>query len=92
MLIQVNQEHIDKGVVGSVSECPVALAVKEHSGCDRVVANPSYIMVANKGVREGVRGKFIKSTVKTPSVVASFIDNFDRYYKVEPFEFELEDI
>ena len=84
ILIAVTQDHIDNGVVGSASRCPVSLAVKDRSGCDRAVSNPSFIM----GLKSG-RTRF---TVETPSVVIDFIGEFDREHKVEPFTFELEDI
>jgi hypothetical protein len=76
MLINVTQEHIDKGKRGSVIFCPVARAVREVFG-DGVVASGAGILI--KGYHHHV-----------PHIVQEFMQNFDTTKPVKPFSFELE--
>lgn len=79
MLIEVTQDDIDKGKVGSCKECPVALAV------NRVIA-PGYCTVGTSGIWTYSNPGRIYST---PGVVVRFIKHFDRTREGKPFTFEL---
>lgn len=91
MLVKVTQEHIDKGrknqednfVTDFSENCPVSLALKE----------TFKVYIAKSSNASLTVGEFPEDslifTVPTPSIVAHFINMFDDYIDVEPFEFEL---
>lgn len=77
--IQVTQQHIDKGVRGSCSSDPIALAMRD-AGLDRPWASPGHL-----AWREQFRDYF----VDPPKSVIDFMGDFDNGKDVEPFEFEV---
>lgn len=84
MLIKVTQEHIDKGTP-TCSNCPVALAIKEHIDCNiALVVGPTFISMRH------ITRQNCYWEGDTPEVAAAFICNFDGKQPVEPFEFELD--
>lgn len=82
MKIKVKKKHIDDGEIGSVCNCPIALALKDHFGFtpeyDGVDVGKEYICFNN-----------ITLTEKVPARVKRFIENFDTNKKVKPFEFTI---
>lgn len=88
IIVNVTQEHIDRGKRKSCEHCPIALAVLETlelsqdgpGGALLGVAD-SYVCFYNKDSYQS----------KLPPVAADFIDAFDRDKGfVYPFSFELE--
>ena len=77
-LIEVTQEHIDKGRVHDGFRCPVAAAVKEATGEKWQVA-PLWLRPARGG-----------PTVWAPRSVVAFVRRFDRGEPVKPFRFWFE--
>lgn len=75
--VHVKQKHIKRGVYGSCSRCPIALAVKERIGRRNVWAAPRCIQIGEK------------TFVTPPKSVDTFIKRFDNYLKVNPFSFKL---
>lgn len=76
MKIVVRQEHIDKGIRGSGSCCPLALACKEALKRDDIEVGRSHVKVGD--------GWF-----HLPLLAVSFVANFDsRHPNVAPFEFD----
>lgn len=75
---KVTQEHINRGVRGSVCNCPIALALRE-AGILAEVRNRGYI---NAGKVNGV----------VDPVAQSFIISFDTYGPgmVQPFELKVD--
>lgn len=74
--VNVTQECIDQGLKNDPWHCPIACAL-----IDAGVQNPSvsavYIVIPG-------------TVIKPSEEVKTFIDHFDKYEHVEPFEFELE--
>ena len=98
MKIKVTKQHIEDGVVDSVMDNPVALAMGEHF---------DYVAIGDEDCIVGTRyfGKHIWSeTYELPEKVWTFLEKFDNEEfvrgftfdldckgdPVEPFEFELE--
>jgi hypothetical protein len=75
MLVQVRQEHIDKGNRGDARLCPVALAIKD-CGLKQVICGLA--TVETKGC-----------SFRLPSGIGAIIHNFDMGMGMKPFEFEL---
>lgn len=80
MIIKVQWNHIDLGIVGEATHCPIAAAM-EDAGLRHALAGASLLMWRDH--RGGRR-------VKHPKEVRGFIRRFDAGEPVEPFEFELE--
>ena len=78
MIIRVTQEHIDKGIRGSCTKCPIALALID-AGLD----NPS---VGVYYMRGGGRHLF-----GCPQIIKNFMTLFDNGAYAAPFEFEIPD-
>ena len=80
MRIQITQHHINRGLRGSTTKDPVALAMLD-AGFKNPWASPSHLWVEfeDRGLR-----------VETPESVLQFMKSFDNENFVEPFEFELE--
>jgi len=80
MIINVTQEHIDKGQPRKVCECPVALAIMQALG----ITEPRSVFV-------GLGNISTRAWVKpTPVNVMKFIIEFDAFHRVEPFNFWLD--
>ena len=75
MKIKVTQEHIHNGTPGDSECCPIALAVKE-------IFPNNHISVCKDCVA-------IDDDACNTEAISWFIDDFDRFLDVEPFEFEL---
>lgn len=87
MLINVTQDHIDRGVKEDCEKCPVALAVFETvPGC--VYADVSDIGI-KVHIRDVANGGYGVSTTKAPASVPAFYAAFDSGRPVKPFSFEL---
>lgn len=78
--IKVTQKHIDEGVRVDPQCCPIALAICEQ------LALLSVNDVSVAGTRIRVRDRFIS----IPSVAKDFVNKYDSWLPVSPFEFELE--
>ena len=81
--IRVTQRHIDSGVSGGSTSCPVALAVREVLGVDADVSVGSYTL----GYRP--KNRLDYRLLDLPTRVTDFISRFDKGLEVDPFEFEL---
>jgi hypothetical protein len=81
MLIKVTEDHIKNGRRGSACECPVALAIKEATGCQDVRVGTSRLTIKNLG--DDCHDFLL------PEKVFNFIWGFDHGKKVAPFEFEI---
>jgi len=80
--VQVVSEDIERGVVGSCDECPIALAIKE---CFAGDFWDNYTIKVDRAQIDVGPFKF-----KTPPRLKKFIKAFDNGEKVRPFVFWLE--
>lgn len=94
MLIEVTQEHIDKGERSNALSCPVALAVRE--ALDAKKENEvavSFRWITHLKEYRGWRTLFQKTqdwiSYPSPKKVQEFITDFDNGEPVAPFSFEL---
>lgn len=85
MKISVTEEDIDNGFFRDARNCPVALALKRGFGVSSVEVSEDMLHI--RGVRAETRICSVR--VETPERVRRFIWEYDRYWDVEPFEFEL---
>ena len=83
MRINVTQQHIDKGIARSFINCPVALAIKEHTEFRILV----WDFVELWDDRSGCR---LVTNAKLPERIIDWINDFDRRRKMQPITFELE--
>lgn len=83
MVINVTQDHIDKGIPFNVCACPVALAIKPHVKPRHYVAVKSYVI----GLWH--TNHTLVESWDLPQAVQDFIDAFDCGKSVQPFSFEL---
>ena len=81
MLIKVTQEHIDSGVRGDCSKCPIALAISEQVN-NRVGVSKGGIIIPY----------LYETFLETPPLAREFIEKFDAGKEVEPFVFNLEGV
>ena len=77
MKISVTQQHIDRGVKGSATSDPIALALLD-AGWEKAYAGASTLKDKNR------------YAFTTPPEVYRFMRDFDTGRRVEPFDFELE--
>jgi hypothetical protein len=77
MLIKVTEDHIENGRRHETCRCPIALAIKEATGC-------SNVSVGQQSATIGVYTHIL------PKEAGDFVRDFDHRKKVVPFEFELE--
>lgn len=87
MIIKVTQEHIDNGTKSDSCYCPVSLAIMGVLPLAVVYTNPATIFIRNKA---GLKFSAFRKTLATPEMIGRFIVDFDKGYKVAPFEFELD--
>lgn len=80
IVAHVTQAHIDAGVVGGCSDCPVALAFAEAIGID---PKNGVIDVDRNAVC--LENRTLRIAAKTPRNVADFIRAFDARQPVQPF-------
>jgi len=87
MIINVTQQHIDKGIPRSACECPVALAINEAIGNGYSSVSPIAIYIWPNNVFGEDEKRYT-----TPIEVAYFIHWFDAngHPTPKPFSFELE--
>lgn len=77
MLIEVKQTHIRRGEKLNNQACPIALAIRESLGSEKVRVNREDVKIGRK-------------TFDLPQKAQDFIDRFDDVKSsVEPFSFEL---
>jgi hypothetical protein len=79
--IRVTQDDIDKGIQSNCVECPVARALNR-AGIKGLVAS-SFVSVVS--VNDGPAGFF----AELPRSANRFIERFDNYREVKPFNFFL---
>lgn len=82
MLIQVTQEDIDNGIIGSGHSCPIALAVKRATGY-------GYVSVSVQGVVYGEHPDGKVFSIEADENIEKFVLYFDEEIPVEPFSFEI---
>lgn len=75
-VIKVTEECIDSGIRGNPQSCPIARALKD-------------IFIEDYGVTNDYIRIYGKYCAVTPEVI-SFVNDFDNYKKVQPFEFVLD--
>jgi len=87
--IEVTEQHIKDGRVGSCTQCPIALAVKEQVKCgeEQYVAVRFFSATICYNTKEGSR-RFDKYAL--PDSAYYFIKRFDYGGDVKPFTFEME--
>lgn len=86
MLINVTQDHIDRGVASDCEKCPVALAVFEAvPGCVYADVSDAGVMCHQENKETGAI-RVLK--IRTPYSVFSFYSAFDSGREVSPFSFE----
>ena len=86
--IKVEEEHISKGVIGSKSECPVALAIMGTGEWSEVFVGTNKISLRGKG--KDKYGLPSPASVYIPSEeVANWIWEFEQKKDVKPMEFDL---
>jgi len=76
MLVEVRQEHIDKGRPLSIYSCPVAHALQDQTG-ELAYVSQNYCLVNGKDI-------------DLPPLVREFIRKYDEGSTVYPFSFNLE--
>lgn len=82
MRIIINQSCIDKGKKGSVSKCPIALAMKNvglknvEVGIVDVDYNP-----------DSKQGYYWRRNKRLPKKIQNFIERFDKGKSVRPIDF-----
>jgi hypothetical protein len=79
-LIDVKQEHIDKGRRTSASSCPIALAIVDATGKSAGVTRDYIALYGFMSMRHYM----------PPKEAQDFIRKFDMQIPVEPFSFVLE--
>jgi hypothetical protein len=80
VIIEVRQDHIDKGLKKNCHSCPVALAVKEKF--------PNWRQISINGF-DLYHGYFDIKCVELPVKVYNFVGNFDSGRPVKPFKFKI---
>ena len=75
MIISVTQEDIDKGVLSSIDDCAIAIALRRKVGGYGIAK--SYVFTA------------LGSVVRLPNNARRFIAKFDAGLPVKPFNFRL---
>jgi hypothetical protein len=83
MIINVTQQHIDKGEPGFSSRCPIALAVKDATGAPWVIADGTEIAWSFDYLDPF-------HSFKPSDELVTFMENFDLNKPVTPFSFEAE--
>jgi len=78
MLIRMEQEHIDHGLRGECSSCPVALVLTDYRFTD--------VAVSGDGFTYGPKQDF----VALPEVVNDWINEFDWHGTGSPISFEID--
>lgn len=76
MIVRVKRKHIQAGIRKACYGCPIALAIKDASGAQRVDVGQRIVSI------DGVHGRL-------PLKVQQFIECFDDQRSVEPFAFVL---
>lgn len=90
MIANVTQEHIDKGIRRSCTECPVAMCLQEYNPHLRV--DGTFISIRDKF---GVPDYALPIVCLLPLEAFQFINNFDCHpdnpwrTKPEPFSFHI---
>ncbi len=77
--VDVTEEDITRGVRGSCTACPVALALRRATGTNWASVDDSVMESAHSFNR-----------AETPPEVVKFIYLFDAQGRVEPFSFEVD--
>lgn len=77
--VNVTQEHIDKGEVNSVYNCPIALALSE--------LGPEYSYAVNPSTLRNIHNEWVADL---PLGAVYFIREYDDLLTVYPFSFEVE--
>jgi len=86
MLINVTQDHIDRGVASSPETCAVSLAIREsYETCHVVGTFESKIMV----LIVDKQGDVFSLKMSTPDAVREFLVAFDTKKPVRPFSFKM---
>lgn len=83
--IKVTQEDIDKGFRLQNDYCPVALAM-----CRGINKDIGQVKVGRRGMSFHDHSGMLVCMFEMPDLVKIFVENFDKGYKVTPFEFELD--
>lgn len=81
MKVIVTKEHIDNGVCGSSTNCPIAYALIEKSSVKLRSVGSGFVEVVNK--------KNETFLYILPQKARQFIEDFDDGKEVEPFSFEM---
>jgi hypothetical protein len=80
MIVKILQSHIDKGKMKDAHFCPVALAIKNTN------KNIIYVWACYGAINIKLEnGKIYEFS--TPKKVQDFMDKFDTWKKVKPFNF-----
>lgn len=88
MLIQVKQEHIDKGEREDCFGCPIFWALSEALGRDFSELGGSMVGISSKVIM--ITRPFKDAVeLETPGPVRRRIRHYDRTGKMRPFSFEL---
>lgn len=77
MMVRVSQKHIARGLVGSTTSCPIALAVQEQCQGKWVVWD-SFVHTSNP-----------RRSIQLPRRAQKFIMDFDGRLPVKPFTFRM---
>lgn len=88
MKIQVTEQNIKDGIIGSSGSCPVALALRDKGFFARVGTYIRFFESGEEFSKGTLSGKF-SQIVTTPEII-DFIDNFDSQLAVQPCEFEID--
>lgn len=85
MIINVTQQHIDKGVQTCAGECPVALALREATDLNVTVYQQIFLWEGDKNAEE----EYLYQA-PTPPHVVDRINNYDKNNLMVPFDFEID--
>jgi hypothetical protein len=93
MIVKVTKEHIKNGKIGNCRKCPVALAIKEATGCRYVEVDNNSICYSHKKYPwrkepyKMLHDNWVRC--KMTRAVYSFVEKFDEKESVKPFKFRL---
>lgn len=83
--VSITEEHIRLGKQGSFASCPVALAIKEHTGKISILVNSSS---ARFKIGKGGDAEWLERMA--PEVMSKFVVRFDAGQPVTPINFDLD--
>lgn len=90
--IKVEQRHIDNGKPCRASFCPLALAISEAFGGDRIAVSFGRVDWVYDEIKDGaIVATRVSKSVRLPDVARIWYQDFDIGDEVRPIEFDLDE-